>query len=427
MSKPVSMILIGAGNRGCGIFGKYALDMPHRVQFVGVVEPDEKKRAAFAEAHNIPSNMRFEHYEDLFSKSSRLADAVVVATLENIRVEPTLAAIGAGYHVLVEKPLGTSLEEAITISDAAKEFDGIFMVCHQMRYVPAYNTIKHLLNSGNYGNIVSIMHSENLSCAHMAHSYVRGMFNSAAMTPMILAKSCHDMDILRWWVDRKPKKISSFGSLKHFKPENAPEGAPMRCLDGCPAEPECPFSVQKLYFNDNTDPAYIRQMGVVNSKKELMELLKTNRFGRCVYHCDNDVVDNQVVQIQFEDDITVAFSMCGHNAIERRMTKISMDRGEIEYDFSKEVIEAHTFCPETESKIRPIVTSSTHGGGDRLIMDNFADAIKTGDRKYVLTSVDMSLDSHLMAFAAEEARLTGTVIDIEEFERKARLRVANGS
>ncbi len=425
MLHPVSIILIGAGNRGRGIFGQYALDMPHRAKFVGVVEPDDAKRAEFSAAHGISKEMQFRHYNELFAKE-RLADAVVIATLENERVAPILGAIKLGYNLLVEKPLGTSIDDIVRITDAARAFDGVFMVCHQMRYVPLYNTIKGLLESGKYGEVVCIQHSENLSFSHMAHSFVRGLFNNSEMSPMILAKCCHDMDILRWWIGKRPQKVASFGSLKHFKPENAPTGAPDFCLDGCPAEAGCPFSVLKLYFNDDTDQAYIRQMGVVSSKKQLMELLKTNQFGRCVYHAGNNVVDNQIVQMLFDDDVTVTHTMCGHNAIERRITKISLTRGEIELDFSKKRIYAHTFSPEAKNVIIPAEIKGTHGGGDRLIMDSLVDAIITGDRSRVLTSVDMSLDSHLLAFAAEEARVTGRVVDLKEFEAAARKRVAAG-
>ncbi|MDD3927259.1 MAG: Gfo/Idh/MocA family oxidoreductase [bacterium] len=420
MSKQVTAVLVGAGNRGRGIFGQYALDMPHRMRFTGVVEPDEEKRRYFAGQHGISAEMCFGDYREFYAASGRSADAVIVATLENERVDPILGALKAGYHVLTEKPLGTNLNEIIRITDAAAEYDGVFIVCHQMRYIPLYNTLKRLIDSGDYGNIVSIQHSENLSYSHMAHSFVRGVFNSSSMTPMILAKSCHDMDFLRWLIDRRPLQISSFGSLQHFVPQNAPEGAPERCLDGCPAEPDCPYSVLKLYFNDDTDLAYIRQMGVIEDRRQLMESLKTNRFGRCVYRCDNDVVDNQVVQMLFDGGVTVNFTMCGHNAIERRITKISLDNGELVLDLSEGVIHAHTFSPLVHNIVEPSVVSGTHGGGDRVIMDSFVDAVSTGDKSRILTSVEASLDSHVMAFAAEESRLSGRVVDVPAFESEAR-------
>ncbi len=422
MSEAVTMALIGAGNRGRGIFGNYAIEMPHRANFVAVVEPDDAKRLQFADQHQIPQAHRFADMESFFA-AGKLADAVVIATLESEREEPVLRAIEAGYHILVEKPLGCSPEQVVRICDAARKYEGVFIVCHQMRYIAAYDTIKRLLDSGEYGKIVAIQHSENLAYSHMAHSFVRGFFNNDSMTPMILAKSCHDMDILRYLVDSPPTRVSSFGSLNYFREENAPAGAPARCLDGCPAYRTCPYHVLKLYFGADADPAYIRQMGVVRDKQHLRELLHTNRFGRCVFRCDNNVVDNQVVQIEFASGVTASFSMIGHNYLERRITKISLDNGEIEFDWHKGIIHAWSFNPRIAREVRPDGMQGSHGGGDRIIMDAFVDAVRTRDPQYILTPVKMSLDGHLLAFAAEEARKTGTVIDIADYETRVRQRV----
>jgi hypothetical protein len=253
----------------------------------------------------------------------------------------------------------------------------------------------------------------------MAHSFVRGFFNSSRLTPMLLAKSCHDMDLLSYLISGNAKKIASFGSLKYFSKANCPEGAPQFCLDGCPHYHSCPYHVMKLYFEPDTDPAYLRQMGVIKDKNHLMELLKTNRFGKCVFQTDNDVVDNQTVQIEFDNDVHAAFTMCGHNGTERRMTKISMTNGEIEYDGTGNNLKVHSFEPLFEEVIKVNVTG-THGGGDRAIMDNFVDAITTGDKSILLTPITESLEGHLMVFAAEEARTTECVIKLDEYEQKIR-------
>jgi predicted dehydrogenase len=240
------------------------------------------------------------------------------------------------------------------------------------------------------------------------------------MTPMILAKSCHDMDILCYMTEKRPKRISSFGSLNYFKKENAPKGAPKFCLDGCPAYKECPYNVLKIYFNEDTDPAYIRQMGVIKSKDHLREVMSKNQFGKCVFRSDNNVVDNQSVMIEFEGGINVSFTMAGHNYHERRITKISMTNGEIHYDSTFGHIKAYTFEPLIEETFKPSGANGTHGGGDKKIMDSFVDAITSNDKSQILTPVQMSLDSHLMAYAAEESRKTGKVVDINDFERSKR-------
>jgi predicted dehydrogenase len=419
MSKPVRMALIGAGNRGRGVFGAYAKQMPHRAVFVAVAEPEGTRRTAFSQEHGIPEAAQFESAGELFAAPGLDIEAVVVATVEDLRLEPVVQAIQKGYHVLVEKPLGRTAAEVVALTDAARKSDRVFAVCHQLRYVTAYATVKELIHSGRYGQAVAMQMSENLSYHHYAHSFVRGFFNSSRLTPMILAKSCHDMDLMCYLTERRPVRVSSFGSLTWFRPENAPQGAPNFCLDGCPAAARCPYNVLKLYFNDDTDPACLRQMGVVNGKDELMALLKTNRFGRCVYRCDNDVVDHQVVNVEFEGGLTVSFNMVGHNARERRLAKISLTNGEIEY--ATGVVTAYTFDPLREERITPAGMGGSHGGGDRLIMEGFVEAIRSEGTAPMLTSVEMSLDSHLLAFAAEQSRLqNGAAIDLRAFEASVR-------
>ncbi len=425
MQKAVNLALIGAGNRGSGIFGRYAMEMPHRARFVAVVEPDAAKRSAFAASHGIPANRCFATMPSFFARPSKDIQAVVIATQEDARLEPVLKSMERGWDILVEKPLCTNAEELIRLYDATKDYGNILIVCHQMRLSPIYRTIKRLIDSGTYGDIVCVQHSENLSWHHMAHSFVRGFFNNDRLTPMLLAKSCHDMDMLVHLTGKSAVKVASFGSLNYFRRENCPAGAPAFCLEGCPHSPSCPYDVMKIYFDEQTDPAYIRQMGIVENKDQLRELMMHNRFGRCVFQTDNNVVDNQVVQIEMEGGIHVSFTMCGHNGIERRMTKISMTNGEIECDGLSGDVRAASFEPRLDNTIK-VHAKGSHGGGDRAIMDNFIDAIASGDKSRLLTPIRDSLEGHLLVFAAEEARLEGKVVNIRAYERKIRSSLKSG-
>ena len=421
MSRIVNLALVGAGNRGRGIFGQYALDMPHRARFTHVAEPDEAKRAQFMAQHRIPAARAHADYRELFASDLSGLDGVVVATLEDLRAEPVQLAMRHGLAILVEKPLATSPEAFIRFYDAAAAYDGICIVCHQMRLVACYSTLKDLVASGSYGEIVTVQHSENLAYDHMAHSFVRGLFNNDRLTPMLLAKSCHDMDFLAYLIDRPAVRVCSFGTLKHFTRANCPPGAPAFCLEGCPHAAACPYDVAKLYFEPDTDPAYLRQMGVVTGKDQLRELLMQNRFGRCVYQTDNNVVDTQVVQAEFADGIHVAFTMCGHNGVERRMTKISLTRGEIVYDGGNpDVVTVHRFAPVKRTETIRVVSRGTHAGGDRAIMDNFIDAIVTGDTSHLKTPIRKSLEGHLLVFAAEASRREGRIVDVRDYERQLR-------
>ena len=420
MARPVEMILIGAGNRGSGVFGQYALDLPHMAKFTAVVEPDKSKRENFALKHCIPPSMALENLYQLKLLKHPPGEAVVIATLESERIEEVEYATANSLHILVEKPLGCNASQVVAVTDIARDYEKVFIVCHQMRHAPVYEVIKSLIVSGRYGKVVSIQHSENLSWHHIAHSFVRGLFNNDRLTPMIIAKSCHDMDLIRYFVDSKPLRVSSFGSLTVFRQANAPEGAPEFCLDGCPAQATCPYDVLKIYFNADTDPAYIRQMGIISSKAELMQSLRSNCFGRCVYRCDNNVVDHQVVQIEFENGVTAAFEMSGPNFHERRMTKIAMTNGEIQCDLKDGVVMAYAFEPMKEEIIRAQDTASSHAGGDRKIMDSFVQSIMSGQDKYLLTPVRESFESHIMGFAAEESRKTGSIIDLTVYEQHIR-------
>lgn len=422
MTKPIALALIGAGNRGQGIFGQYALDMPHRAKFIAVVEPDREKREFFSRRHGIPADRSFSDHTAFFDAHIPEIEGVVIATLEDQRIPLILQSMKKNWAILVEKPLCTNAADLFRLTDAAKGYPGILIVCHQMRLTPHYRTLKRLVDSGKYGEIVCIQHSENLSYSHMAHSYVRGVFNTSTLAPMLLAKSCHDLDLLSNLVGRRAKKIASFGALKYFRKENCPPNAPLFCLEGCPHHQTCPYDALKLYFEPDTDPAFLRQMGVVRDKDHLRELLMKNRYGRCVFQTDNDVVDHQTVQIEFENDVHVSFTMCGHNGLERRMTKISMTNGEIDCDGISGTIRVHSFEPRFEETIK-VHAGGTHGGGDRAIMDNFTDAIASGDQSILLTPIRDSREGHLLVFSAEESRRSGSVVDLGEYERKIRAAV----
>lgn len=421
----VRLALIGAGNRGAGVFGAYALEMPHRAQFVAVVEPDATRRKAFAEAHGIPENFQFASPEAFFADPPKSMDGVVIATMEDRRLDLLLGAMEGNWHILVEKPLSTTPEDLIRIYDATRDYPNILIVCHPMRLTPVYRTIKKLVDSGAYGEIICIQHSENLAWHHMAHSYVRGLWNDERLSSMLLAKSCHDLDLLVYLTGRRAVKVSSMGSLQYFRKENAPPGAPAFCLEGCPHSETCPYDAARIYFDEDPDPAYIRHLGGIRDKTRLKEELLRSPFGKCVFQSDNTVVDNQVVQFQLEGGIHVSFTMCGHNALERRMTKISLTNGEIEFDGLAAEVRARKFEPRTDEVIR-LQAKGTHGGGDLGIMENFTGAILSGDLSRLVTPIRDSLEGHLLVFAAEEARKNGTVLDVRAYEDQIRQKAVSG-
>ncbi len=413
--KLITAVLLGAGDRGMGAYAPYALKHPDRLKIVAIAEPNADKRKKFQALHQIDDSLCYENWEDLLAKE-KLADILLVCTQDRMHFKPTMRALDKGYHVLLEKPMSPDLNECIKMVEKAEEKHLILAVCHVLRYTKFFQTLKKILCSGQIGEIISIQHNENVGYWHQAHSFVRGNWrNTAESNPMILAKSCHDMDILAWLVDDECQYIASFGSLKHFKEENAPKGAPKRCLDGCPVEDTCPYHVAKWYLGDNTGwPTSV--ISPDSSYEARLKALDEGPYGRCVYHCDNDVVDHQVVIGEFKNQATFTFNMCAFNK-GGRSVKIMGSKGEIRALMEKNEIEILDFETENKNVISVSRSASGHGGGDFGIISDFVTFVRE-HKTESLTSGRKSLESHIMAFAAEESRLRHQVINLTEFAKK---------
>lgn len=415
---PVTLALIGAGNRGIDAYGRYALEHPEQFRFVAAADPVGERRNAFAAAHGLPPDRLYARWEDLLS-GARLADAVVIAAPDRLHYAPAMAALALGYDILLEKPMAVEARECLRLADEAERRGRLLLVCHVLRYTPFFTAVKRLLDEGSLGRLLSIQHNENVGYWHMAHSYVRGNWRRRDEScPMILAKSCHDLDILLWLAGADCVRLSSFGSLGLFRPENAPAGAAARCLDGCRAEADCPFSARRIYLGENTGwPASVVSRDPSLAAREAA--LRAGPYGRCVFACDNDVVDHQVVALEFANGVTAAFTMCGLTHEISRTIKIMGTAGELRGHLERNEIILHRFAGDTETVIKPAPPASGHAGGDEGLMRAFH-ACLTGGRSAGITSARNSVQSHLMAFAAEEARLAGKVVSLREYTEKHR-------
>jgi predicted dehydrogenase len=460
MSKPIDAILIGAGQRGGDAYGAYALKHPEQIRFVAVAEPNSLRREIFANRHGIPHERTFESWEPLLALP-KMARAALVCTQDQYHTAPTLAALESGYDVLLEKPMATTPEECRLLVKKAKQLDRQLNVCHVLRYTTHFQTMRQIIQSGVLGQIVNIAHRENVSWWHMAHSYVRGNWaNRELSSPMILAKCCHDFDILLWLMGRKCTSLSSVGSLIHFRPENAPEGAPDFCLDGCPVAETCPYYAPHVYVDliplwrsisdssvglvrwvtgiQQRKPALIKMASYLSpilrqvsdyrgwprsvvaldpTPDSLLEALRSGPYGRCVYRCENDVVDHQATLMEFEDGLSVTLTMHGHSHLESRTTRIEGSRGTLQGFFGTggawiEVNE-HRSDRRTRYNTGP-KNASGHGGGDEKLMAAFVSSLRQNG-KGALTTAGQALESHLMAFSAETARLEKRIIDRAEF------------
>ena len=397
-------------------YGEYALKHPDEIRFVAVAEPNIERRERFVQLHSISKENTFESWEQLMEKQ-KLADAAIICTQDRMHFEPSINAIEKGYHVLLEKPMSHDPSECIKMGGYAERHERIFSICHVLRYTDFFSTLKKLLEQGRIGKLVSIQHNENVAFWHYAPSYVRGMWrNSEQSGPMILTKSCHDMDIMLWLAGADCINISSNGSLMYFKEENAPEGAPKRCLDGCPAEPECPYFAPKTYLADE-ERFYPFQFMLCTdqSVESRLKAMKESQYGRCVYYCDNNVVDHQVVGMEFANGVTAAFTMCAFTNECSRTLKLMGTQGEIRGNILKNEIEITDFAVGRKDLITLRKAESGHEGGDEGIMRDFVRLFTGSGRNASLTSAKISVQSHLMAFAAEKSRLEGCTINMKDY------------
>ena len=413
----MDFVLIGAGQRGM-IYAKYAHKKGHRI--AAVAEMDPVRRAAAAEAFGIPEERCFESGRALLAEP-RMGEAAIIATMDRDHYREAVPAMEKGYHLLLEKPISPLPAETLAIEKAAERTGRHVTVCHVLRYSPFFQEIRKVITEGKIGRVITIQHNENIGNFHIAHSFVRGNWRRSDLSsPLVMQKSCHDMDLLVWLTGSRCDSIASFGDLTYFRQENAPEGAAERCSD-CPLKEECRFSAYRCYLPLAGEwPAVV--LTGDQSEEGLKEAIRTGPYGRCVYHCDNDVCDHQVTILRFDNGVTATFNLSGFTNRMTRTLKIMGEDGEIRASELENVIEVTRFAANSLEKceseiIRPEVALSGHSGGDSGIVDDFLGMLE-GKGSASATEIHESVESHMMACAAEQARLTGKVVKLADFRRQ---------
>lgn len=411
--QPMTAVIIGAGDRGARAYAPYALEFPNELKIVGVAEPNRERRIKVQDTHSLEDNCCYENWEDMFAEGKK-ADIAIICTLDRGHFKPTLKALEMGYHVLLEKPMSPDPKECIEMERAATKYNRQLTICHVLRYTDFWSTIQNIIAEGKIGTIASVQLNENVEVMHMSHSFVRGNWNNKEKSsPMILQKSCHDMDIINFIMGKECKRISSFGSLLHFREENAPKGAPERCLDGCPAEQECPFHAGNYYLG--IGKGWAKKFTEDHTREGIIKALQETPYGKCVYRSDNNVVDHQVVNMEFEDGATATFSMCGFTREQTRIVQIMGTKGEIRGNMENNSISIYDFLTKQETSINFEKPIGGHGGGDNKIVRSFLRSIRNNGEGSI-SSARVSVRSHLMAFAAEESRLQGgKSINLDEY------------
>lgn len=403
--KPITVLIIGAGSRG-KVYASYALKHPTEAQVIGVADPREFFRTQLANAHQIATENVVTAWQDL-AQRPKFADAVVIATPDVLHRDPAIAFAQKSYDILLEKPLAPDPDSCRSIVEAVIAAQSIFAVGHVMRYTNYTQRLKGLVSSGLIGDIVSIQHLEPVGYWHYAHSFVRGNWrNEATSSLMLLAKSCHDIDWLRYIIGEPCVQVASFGSLKHFKKERKPieAGDAMRCLD-CAYETSCPYSAKRFYqkcFHEENTGWPLDVITTDFTEAGVTEALRTGPYGRCVYECDNDVVDHQVVNLEYESGTTASFTMIATCEIRERETIIFGTQGELRGNGEK--IVHYDFLTETTKTFEIEQSESGHSGGDYALMKSFITAVAQRDPSSILSGPAEALETHLTVFAAEQAR-----------------------
>lgn len=411
--RPLRIAIIGSGSRGC-LFADLISGLPYLARVVAIADPDLEKAGHLAHQIGVPPTGCFPGWRELLNSKFPI-DAAIIATLDRDHTDPAIACLNAGIHVLLEKPMAPTISECQSIVDAERTSGRILAVCHSMRYHKVYAMVQRLLSEGIIGRISSIDLLEQVGFWHQAHSFVRGKWGTTSRSvPMILAKSCHDLDYLSFLVGSPALRLTSFGGLSYFTPANAPSGAPARCNDGCPHEPTCAYSALRQYVYTDKRASWPANVcsPTDNSLEAHLAAISNGPYGRCVWRCDNDAVDHQVVALEFPEGITATFTMTGLTWETGRRLRVHGGTGVLELNHRE--VTVRSFATGDIRHFELAEEPGGHGGGDRRLLLGWLTAVRSGDPSTVLTGARESLYTHAMAFAAEISRRERRLVELTE-------------
>ena len=410
--KKITVSILGVGARGGEAYGKYISECKDKYEIVALCDLTESKLEKYSALFGVKKENCFLSEEE-FLKEKR-SDVLVIATLDQDHVRLAIKAIKLGYAILLEKPVSDKVEELRELQNTAREYDATVIVCHVLRYTVAIRKIKELLDANKIGQLISFDDLEQVAYWHYAHSYVRGNWRSSKdATPMIMAKCCHDLDLMQYFAGSKCESLSSYGSLEYFKRENKPEGSADRCLN-CKLKDTCAYSAKRIYIDgwkSNGMPQawpYSVLSDKTLSEDELINSLQTTRYGECVFSGFNDVVDHQFVTAHFENGVTANLNMMAFTQGGGRIMRFFGTEGEIIYDEAADHVTLKPFGKENEVFVISQLTDDLtgHGGGDHRMIDATYEVLN-GKSSGADTSLERSIESHLMAIGAEKSRLSG--------------------
>ena len=411
-NKIFTVAIIGTGARGADTYGTLMMQTPEKFKIVSLCDKNPQRLERYGKEFGVDKSLCFLDEDEFFTE--KRADLLVIATQDKDHVGHCLKAFKTGYDILMEKPITDSREECLQVLEAQKKYGRKALICHVLRYAPAFLKVAELLDNGEIGRLVTINATENVGYWHQAHSYVRGNWRTkTSSAPMILAKCCHDLDLLQYYAKSACESISSVGELTYFNQANAPEDSAKRCVE-CSYQDSCPYSAKRIYINrweESNSPTDLWPYNVIApaplTKEKLLNAIQTGPYGRCVFHCDNDVVDHQITQMAFENGVKATLTMTAFTAGSGRRIDFFGTHGEICLEEQGDTIYVGVYGKPVEIIQMDNLTDKGygHGGGDYFLIESLYDMLE--GKASQKTSLECSAESHLIGIAAEESRLHG--------------------
>jgi predicted dehydrogenase len=408
--KILNIAVIGAGVRGTSLARKAATS-GFGARIVAVAEPDEFRRTSFAAEFSVPPYNIYNDWKELCTDLQD-CDGIIIATLDNQHTGPALGSICRGWHILIEKPLADTLEACSQISARQKEEEVIIAVCHTLRFMDGYRRLKEIILSGDIGEVIHIEHMEAISNIRYAHNYVRGRWGSESGNTFLLLHKCsHDIDYINWLITESCTRVSSFGSLMFFTEKNAPAGSTLRCTDGCPVADSCLYSSLRLYADAPLNEWPARDICPEHTREAHLEALRAGPYGKCVWHSGNDVVDHQVVMMEFEGGATATCTLTGYSASNGRRIRVQGTRAEVLFDEAAGTITIDNFG-KVEREVINIPTAASYHPEDREIVDEWLSSLVNATG--VTVNAGEAMRTHAVVFAAEISRKEGRTVEMSE-------------
>ena len=407
----VKVAIIGFGSRG-RMFGDL-IKADDTVELIAVADTVEASRMLAVE-YGVNEAMCFDGADSFFAQG-KICDAVFICTQDAQHIYMTMKALELGYDICLEKPAAVNMEDCIKIRDTANRLGRKVMLTHVMRYAPFYQQIKKMIDAGVLGEIVTINQTENVAHWHFALSYVRGPWRKMAdSSATIVAKCCHDLDLINWLIPSKCTSVSSYGNLFYFNRAHAPEGSADYCAD-CDSQvrENCLYNAYKIY--PQRMGTYVVGGTARFRGRNVHEILdqKEDVIGRCVFRGDNDAIDNQVVNMLFENGATAHLTMTAFSQRCYRFVKVHGTKGEVYGDAEKGVLYLTEYGKSMQTvdvnKLTDKSLDDGHGGGDYYLYRDFIDYITENSPSMTRTTINDSMECHLMGFLAEESRQKGGI------------------